>query len=173
MAHIISQNFGFNINPVPPPGTKVGIAASPQPLILQGLNLPITISTASAYLKSPGFNKSLISSLVVMAHLDTGASITSIDIGLANHLKLLPTGVSPSFTAAGPTTMPTFAIDLFFQNGKMAPYINLSVGSCKLNFNIAGNLTDPRNFGILIGRDIMSRWNIVWNGPTSTVIIND
>jgi hypothetical protein len=27
--------------------------------------------------------------------------------------------------------------------------------------------------GILIGRDIMSRWNIVWNGPTSTVFISD
>jgi hypothetical protein len=25
----------------------------------------------------------------------------------------------------------------------------------------------------LIGRDVMSRWNIVWNGPTSTVFISD
>jgi hypothetical protein len=151
----------------------VGVASSPQPLILQGLNIPITISTASAYLKNPSFSKMGISSLVVMAHLDTGASITSIDIGLAKHLKLLPTGVSPRFTAAGPTTMPTFAIDLHFQSGAMTPYINLSIGSCKLNFNISGNLNDPRNFGVLIGRDIMSRWNIVWNGPTSTVFIND
>lgn len=32
---------------------------------------------------------------------------------------------------------------------------------------------DFNNFGLLIGRDIMSRWNIVWNGPTSTVLVSD
>jgi len=29
------------------------------------------------------------------------------------------------------------------------------------------------NFGVLIGRDIMARWNIVWNGPSSCVFIAD
>ncbi|WP_162502683.1 hypothetical protein [Treponema endosymbiont of Eucomonympha sp.] len=172
MAHIFSQKSDININPALPPGTKVRIAYSPQPLMLGGLTLPVIISTASAYLKTPGFNKSFAPSPTVMALFDTGASTTAIDIGLAKHLKLLPTGVSPNFTAAGLITMPTFAIDLLFRGG-INPHRDLQIGSCKLNFNIAGNLNDPGNFGVLIGRDIMSRWNIVWNGPTSTVVIND
>jgi hypothetical protein len=35
------------------------------------------------------------------------------------------------------------------------------------------NPNDPRNFGVLLGRDVMARWNIVWNGLTSTVFISD
>jgi hypothetical protein len=110
-----------------------------------------------------------------MAHLDTGASITSIDISLAKHLKLIPTGQSVSKTAKGPQLMPDFVIDLSFR-ATLSPFFNLQIGSCDLGFNLQQCLSDPNdsvNFGILIGRDIMSRWNIVWNGPTSTVFISD
>lgn len=111
-----------------------------------------------------------------MAHFDTGASITSIDINLASHLFLNATGQSISHTASGAHQMPTFAIDLSFPNTNLLPFSNLQIGSCHLNFNIKNceqNPNDPKNFGLLIGRDIMSKWNIVWNGPTSTVFIND
>jgi hypothetical protein len=110
-----------------------------------------------------------------MAHLDTGASISSIDISLAKHLNLIPTGQSTNRTAGGPRLMPNFVIDLGFRI-PLSPFPNLQIGSCDLGFNVQQCLSNPNdsaNFGILLGRDVMSRWNIVWNGPTSTVFISD
>jgi hypothetical protein len=110
-----------------------------------------------------------------MAHLDTGASKTSIDINLAKYLNLVSTGQSKSKTAGGPQVTPDFVIDLGFRT-PLSPFSNLQIGSCDLGFNLQqclANPNDPANFGILIGRDVMSRWNIVWNGPTSTVFISD
>jgi len=173
MGSFYRHNIGININPPPAPETQIGINSSPFPLLLMGLNLPVVISTASLYLENPNFNKALASSITILAHLDTGATKTSIDIGLAKHLNLTPTGSLQSTTAAGLITMPTFAIDLQFPNTSLKSFINLSIGSCNLNFDITGNLNEPKNFAILIGRDILSYWNIVWNGPTSTVLIND
>jgi len=173
MGSLQHHNIDFKINPPPPVGTQVGMSISPLPLLLTGMNISVAISTASAYLRNPSFNKDLASKIIVMAHLDTGASRTSIDIGLAQHLKLLPTGISPSLTAGGLTTMPTFAADLSFPNTSLSAFVNLPIGSCRLNFNIKGNLNDPKNFAVLLGRDVLSRWNVVWNGPTSTVLIND
>jgi hypothetical protein len=165
--------MGFNITPPPPEGTVFSTKISSAPLFLMGMNIPVEISTATVF-KNPPSNISS-SSVLAMAHLDTGASITSIDIALAKHLNLIPTGQSFSRTAAGTQSMPTFVIDLTFQ-GDLSPFFNLQIGSCNLGFDLSPqSLANPndRNFGILIGRDIMSRWNIVWNGPTSTVFISD
>jgi hypothetical protein len=111
-----------------------------------------------------------------MAHFDTGAGSTSIDIGLAQHLKLLPIGLSENITAAGAQTMPNFAIDISFPNTKLSPFFNLRIGSCKLKFDLAKSLENPNvptNFGLLLGRDVMSRWIITWDGPSSSVVIAD
>jgi hypothetical protein len=137
------------------------------------MNIPVEISTATVF-KTPQNNVSS-SSVLTMAHLDTGASVTSIDITLAKHLNLIPTGSSTIRTAAGPKSVPTFVIDLSFR-ADLSPFPNLQIGSCDLGFDLSQCISNPNdsgNFGILIGRDVMSRWNIVWNGPTSTVFISD
>jgi hypothetical protein len=161
----------FNTNSPLPAGTDIG--ASPRPLLLEGFNFPVAVSTPSGLLKNPSFDKDLAASIVVMAHLDTGASRTSIDIKLAEHLKLVSTGNSSLTTAGGVKIMPDFVVDLNFPNTDLGPFINLPVGSCNLPFDISGNLNDFKNFALLLGRDILSYWNVVWNGPTSTVFIND
>jgi hypothetical protein len=166
-------NVGFNITPPPPSGTVITAQLDSTQLCLTGLNIPVEISTATVF-RNP-VNGASLSSILAMAHLDTGASITSIDIALANHLKLLPTGQSTSRTAAGPQTTSNFVIDLTFR-AALSPFLNLQIGSCDLGFNLQqclSNPNDPKNFGILIGRDVMAKWNIVWNGPTSTVFISD
>lgn len=173
MGHFRLLNFDFSITPHPQPGTILSTKISSKPLCLTGMNIPIEISTATVFKNHP--NKVLPSSILAMAHLDTGASVTSIDITLAEHLNLIPTGLSTSGTAAGPQSMPTFVIDLSFRVD-LSPFLNLQIGSYKLPFDLQQCLTNPnnpRNFGILLGRDVMARWNIVWNGPTSTVFISD
>jgi hypothetical protein len=173
MAIINNFTFGVKINPPPPTDTKVFVDFSPLPLQQSGFNLPVEISTASIF-RTPPLNMPL-SSIVVMAHFDTGASYTSIDIDLAKHLNLLVTGQSEHRTASGQQVMPNFAFDISFPTTKLLPFNNLRISSCRLGFDLENNMkpSKAQNMGILIGRDIMSRWNIIWNGPSSTVIISD
>lgn len=174
MAHFNRLTAGVNITPQPPKGTKITLNAAPLPLMQTGFNMPVSISTpSSAKTLNPDI---VIRSATIMAHFDTGASKTSIDTGLAKHLGLTPVGVSPIHTAAGKVNMPNYAVDITFPGSNLSPFINLPIGSCKLPFQIgsSGQIEiTPQNFGLLIGRDMMSRWNIVWNGPTSTVFISD
>ena len=55
-----------------------------------------------------------------------------------------------------------------FPGGSLRPFRNLSISSCDL-----GGSSKPLKFSVLLGRDVMSCWTIVWDGPSSTVIIND
>jgi len=160
----------FKVTPDPDPGSKISVKLDYVPLLKTGLNFPVELSTARVFLKPPGSAK--MSSIVVIGHFDTGASSTTIDISLAKHLNLIPVGESIMQTAGGTQTTPDFYINMSFPGSNLHPFHNLKIGSCSLPFDLNNGL-DPNNFGILIGRDVMSRWNIVWNGPSSTVFIND
>jgi hypothetical protein len=165
--------FSLKMNPPPPKDTQAAVSFSPVPLLERGLSLPVEISTASIF-RNLSLNIPL-SSIAVTALFDTGATFTAIDINLARHLKLFAIGQSAHDTAAGRQTMPNFAVDISFPGTGLSPFHNLRVGSCKLGFILANNteLPQPQNLGVLIGRDIMSRWSIVWHGVTSTVFVSD
>jgi len=174
MAHYTQHSFNLNVNPPLPKGTQVAVGTSAVSLQRFGFNMPIEISTASAFRQ--GANPAQLKTITVMAHFDTGASRTSIDDGLAQHLGLIPTGVGTIRTAAGPKTMNNYAVDVAFLNTQLHGLLNLQVGACDLGFDLAKNQANPNditNFGVLIGRDIMSLWHITWHGPTSTVMISD
>jgi hypothetical protein len=175
MSHFNQFSIGLNISPTLPPGTVVGVQQSPAPLAQLGLNMLVEISTASAFLNSP--TPSTRATIAVMAHLDTGASLTSIDANLAQHLGLIATGSQRIGTASGFSTVNNYAIDISFLNTPLKGIQNLMISSCTLpHFNLANakqNPNLPTNFGVLIGRDIMSRWSVTWHGPSSSVLISD
>ena len=54
--------------------------------------------------------------MAVMAHLDTGASLTSIDHNLAQYLGLMSIGQQRVSTASGFATVSNYAIDLTFKH---------------------------------------------------------
>jgi len=146
---------------------------TPLPLQRWGINIPVMIGVGSAYSASVGADKAPLPAALVRGHLDTGASVTVVDTGLAGHLGLKSAGISRVKTAGGARDVSNFIVDLRFANSTLASFINLPVASADLGFDINGDLSDPQNFGVLVGRDVMASWNIVWSGPTSTVIIND
>lgn len=153
---------------------KIKVEATPIPLMKSGFNIPITI-TPSSMVREMAPDKAM-KSITIMAHFDTGASKTNIDTHIAEILGLSAVGVSKAHTAAGLTQTSEYAIDLSFPGIGLHPFKNLRVGSCKLPFDpdqSRSGFLSNNNFGALIGRDIMSRWNITWNGPTSTVFISD
>ena len=166
MGSIRSHSIDIQTSPPLPDGTKVRFRLSCIPLMLGGFDIPVIVSTASAY-QVPG-NPQSVKTAQILAHFDTGANKTSIDIELARQLSLVSTGESPSNTAAGLRKATDFVIDLSFPGTNLQPYRNLQISSCELMNPIL-----PPPFKMLIGRDVMSRWNIVWDGPSSTVIISD
>lgn len=173
MAHVSQISAKLNSSQKLPAGTKLQLSFTHIPLMQQGFNILVSVSAPKN--QDPS-KETDIKSVSVMAHFDTGASRTSIDIKLAEFLGLIPVGAGISHTAGGPVQMPNYAVDISFPGSRLAPFISLPIGSCKLPFTIEENGTipiSPQNFGLLLGRDIMSRWNIVWNGPTSTVLISD
>jgi len=153
--------------------TNINLLMGHKGLVDKGLNIFSEISTASIYTKSQ--NPEPLRKIQVFAHFDTGASRTSIDIGLAKYLNLLQTGVGRVKTAGGIQFFPNFVADISLVNTALKPFINLEIGSCDLSFDFKENAINPSmdNFGLLIGRDMMSRWHVTWNGPTSSVIISD
>jgi hypothetical protein len=152
---------------------NINFQANQSALMDKGLNILVEISTASIYVKSP--TPAPLKKIQIYAHFDTGASRTSIDVGLARYLNLLQTGVGTVNTAGGKKLFPNFVSDISLVNTPLKSFVNLEIGSCDLSFNLKENAKYPSmdNFGLLIGRDMMARWHITWNGATSTVIISD
>lgn len=175
MAHYNHFNLGFNITPTPASGTTVGIQQSHVMLAQVGFNLMVEISTASAFLNVG--NPIPRKTIAVMAHLDTGASLTSIDHSVAQHLGLITIGQQRIGTASGLSIVNNYAIDLAFLGTTLRGVQNMQITSCQLpHFNLQETLLNPnvaKNFGMLIGRDLMARWSITWHGPTSTVLLSD
>lgn len=174
MAHMQNVSVKLKVSPPLPSGARINMSFSPEDLAKCGFNFPVSISASSLAKRTNPTEES--KTVTVMAHLDTGASATSIDVGLANYIGLTPVGITPIHTASGSVKMPSYAVDISFPNTSLSPFINLPISSCNLRFSIPSTGPIPLtkgNFGILIGRDIMARWNIVWNGPTSTVFVSD
>jgi aspartyl protease len=151
---------------------QFAVALAPDTLANLGCNLLVEVATASAFTQNPTTPMPRHSAQV-MAHLDTGARRTNISTVLAQQLGLVQMGVGSSQTANGPASNPTYAIDLLFVGTALAARINLMVDSCTLPFTPSANATDPRNFAVLIGRDLMEAWHLAWDGPTSTIFISE
>jgi len=169
------SQINLQVNPPLPQGVTAGISQSPLQLAQWGMNLLVEISTASAFLTPP--NANVRSTTTVMGHIDTGASMTSLDQNLAHHLGLVSVGQGRNATANGFSVVSHYAVDIAFLNSALSSIQNLLVSSCQLpHFRLQQALQNPIqpvNFGILIGHDILARWNLTWHGPTSTVFISD
>ncbi len=175
MAHFHTFNFGVNIIPPPPPGTAVAHHISQMPLQLLGLNFLLEVSTATAFVASK--NPVPRRAIPVMAHLDTGASSTAIDESLATHLGLISVGKGRNATANGFRESNFYVVDAAFINTPLKGIQNLQISSIHIpSFNLNAAIQNPmvhQNFGVLIGRDILSRWQVTWHGPSSTVFVSD
>jgi len=171
---IISFNPEIQSTPSLPLGTHIDIVPSPIHLLEHGFVTPVIIKTSSISAAPP--LSCPIKSVLVMALFDTGASRTCISDIIASALALNPVGFSKFYTASGKEVFADYAVDIEFPDAGLRGCENMKVGSCNMPYN--HTLPDAQrmvysNFGVLIGRDIMSRWNIVWNGPSSSVFISE
>jgi len=171
---ITSLNIGVSASKPLPPDIELKLEVNSRFLSGPGYVLPVIVQTPSI-LCAPPLKKQLKTATVI-ALLDTGASRTSISDVIAKNLELEPVGFSSIATAAGPKVFPDYAVDILFPNSSMENFIDIMVCSCHLPYKSnpsGGDVMAASNIGVLIGRDIMARWNIVWHGPSSSVFISD
>ena len=173
MPHIHETPFGIRFKSKVSP-EEIQIQQSSLRLCNTGYNMPVQISVANEFLKRNP-NKDY-KRLLVFGHLDTGANITCIDLNLAKYLEIPCVGESSIKTASSYEMTPDYAVNISFAGSPLRTFENLKISSCNLRTDLEKCLTgkhDPKNIGLLIGRDIMSMWNITWHGPTSAVFISD
>jgi len=166
MAHFFHINIDVNIDPPPTVGTNLSMNTGPHNLCTYGFNIPVIVAN------TPDSGAPQPKSIMVIAHFDTGASVTCIDEKIVRELELVPVEVGIMQTAQGSATAKKYLVNISFPNTGLRDY-TLNVSDSNLPYN--GSATDmgPQNYGVLLGRDIMANWNIVWNGPTSTVLVSD
>jgi len=93
-----------------------------------------------------------------LALIDTGASITTVDETICKTLGLKPTGYQKVAHAGGFSERPCFAVQIMFPNTPFpAPLFHPRVASVDLQY---GN---PR-YALLLGRDLLARLKLVYNG---------
>lgn len=157
-----------------PNGVQVFTNNSGKELFDKGFNIIVELSTSTVFSKQPNYPRK---SMMVVAHFDTGASITAIDKKLANYLALNSIGVGSVNTASGVSDTNYYSIDMHFVNTPLKSISDLRVNEVDLkHFNLQSCLSNPNeenNFGLLLGRDVMANWSIFWHGPSSSVFISD
>ncbi|GBU22793.1 hypothetical protein R80B4_02705 [Fibrobacteres bacterium R8-0-B4] len=167
---VIAYHKPFFISDPPPSlDVKIQLEYTPFPLYDQGVSIPVSVSSAKII---AGENEDLLQAKVC-ALLDTGATNSAIDKRLATDLQLKPVGKHEVRTANGTLIVPSYIVDLIFLDSPLSTVEHLLISECMLGYDPNAPHDAPHNFAMLLGRNVMARWNIVWNGPSSTVIISD
>lgn len=103
------------------------------------------------------------------ALLDTGAGRSLVDLTLVNTLGIIPTGTHPMRTATtgnNPIKKDIYDIKLILQDP--APF---ALSDCHnaigVDLGFLGN-----GIGLLIGRDLLSRFLFLYNGPSNQLTIS-
>ena len=134
-----------------------------QPNILRrrGPVFPVQVSIPQIlidYLQQRG--QSIPQPVSGFALIDTGASITVIDLNVLNQLGINPVGVARVLTPAGPVQQNLFPARLIFGPGLV---IDLSV--------VIGANLRPQQIIALIGRDILSKFIMIYHGRSGRITI--
>lgn len=107
----------------------------------------------------------------VPALIDTGASVTGVDNSLLNNLGYPPIGVTALTTPSGATRTNIFMIRLVIpskDDPKFPPNMPRIVID---NIKAVGVQLAKQPYKILLGRDVLSRLILVYNGPQALITL--
>jgi predicted aspartyl protease len=102
-----------------------------------------------------------------LALLDTGATLTGIDRSVPEALGVPPVGQVETGTAAGKAKHSTYPARLVFTSIpnlilEAQAAVGVDLSGLRVQF---GQAQPPQPIIALIGRDVLSNWLLVWNGP--------
>jgi len=95
---------------------------------------------------------------LVNALIDTGASMSAVDVAILGSLGLQPTGQTTVSTPSNPAAqVSSYAVRMTFAQIPGAPIVEpMSVLGCQLA---------AQGIGALIGRDVLTNAVLIYNGP--------
>jgi predicted aspartyl protease len=137
---------------------------NPDKLLVEGPHIEIRVSTTRPELEEGRALGLEFTELSVHALIDTGASLTVINPQIASTCKLLQTDWN-SITAVGGMAgrFPAYAAAISF------PGTNLpSIGAIRV---VACPIIKQPYFSCLIGRDILRKWKLIYDGPNGELEI--
>jgi len=104
------------------------------------------------------------------ALIDTGASVSAVDVTVVQRLGVQPIGTVLVGTAGGPQQQATFPARFTFPG---TPLPGLNFGSL-LGSNLAGQMVAGHQGPLiaLLGRDLLQRFVMVYNGPGAMVSLS-
>ncbi|HVZ17519.1 MAG TPA: retropepsin-like aspartic protease [Terriglobales bacterium] len=102
--------------------------------------------------------------LKISALIDTGASITVINPKLAETRKLQQTGSVQLSAAGNQGKYPVYVASLSFPGQELRSFEIIQVVGCQL---------PQQPISCLIGRDVLRRWLLTYNGRSATIKISD
>lgn len=100
--------------------------------------------------------KAVADAVDAMAMIDTGASITAIDQGLATRIGLVQTGVAPVAGVTGVQDQPIYAAQVMLDQ----PSVALDP------WKMIGSPLNIQNFDVLLGRDFLQELTLVYDGSS-------
>jgi predicted aspartyl protease len=133
-------------------------------LLIEGPHLPIIVSATKVEVQEGRAVGLDYTELPVRALIDTGASITVINPEIATTCKLKQTGYQKVSTVGGAAgEYPEYAAAISFPESEIPRLETVRVVACPI-------IRQPF-FSCLIGRDILQRWIVIYNGRTGELEI--
>ncbi|HEY3618520.1 MAG TPA: retropepsin-like aspartic protease [Candidatus Sulfotelmatobacter sp.] len=137
---------------------------NPSNLLLEGPHIEILISTTSPELEEGRAIGLEFSELRVHALIDTGASLTVINPQIASTCNLLQTDWNRITTVGGMAgSYPAYAAAISFPETDLARFDVIRVVACPI--------IEQPFFSCLIGRDILRKWLLIYDGPNGQLEI--
>ncbi|GEM_PF-4987657 len=108
----------------------------------------------------------------VMALIDTGASVTGVDVEVLNRLQYPPIGVANLSTPSGPTQTQVYMIRLIIPS-RADPNFPSALPRITLdNVRVIAVKLKDQPYKVLLGRDVLSKMVLIYNGPQALVTLN-
>jgi hypothetical protein len=129
--------------------------------IIINVEIGIDLSTAEAL---RAFAQPIPNPISCQALIDTGSSILAIDQSIAQSLNLVKRGIYFAHTANGQRQCNLFAVALSFPATNLKSYNVIQASEVDLS---------AQPFKCLIGRDVLSKWHLHYNGESGAVSVAD
>mgnify|MGYP001564370801 CR=1 FL=1 len=147
----IHNHFTFEPNPSNPSQLRPGRSGLSALGPLMQVEVSIPDELAQYFTEN---NMPIPSPLTGMGLIDTGASITAVDVSIIQQLSIQPVGISNVFTPQGSAQQELFPIKLAFVGTQITINFSSVLGSELINQGIIA----------LLGRDVLSNCILIYNG---------
>ena len=165
------QHINFHANVATQPGQVPGPASpSPAALVQIGPVLQVLVEVPTPLAASlRAQNLPVPTPVSGLALIDTGATKSAVSETVAQTLGIQPSGVVNVGTAAGLQQQSVYSARFSFPGGPLSPIEFAQLTGVNLEGHVVPGLGMP--LIALIGRDILSRFVMIYDGQTATITL--